>query len=439
MRFLTNFYSVLLVILICILFTIMFVLKNFMLSMDENENFEYIPKNALFAVRINSSKLIKSTLNELIQTQDSEIRDQMQKMNLSSGESMFNGINFSSNFYMFIVPLEEEFFEGFLFNITNEKLFREYYKSQGDYIISSNDKVGLIFRQDREQINESIVKKLPQLAEHILEKKQNKTSHIDFPNSNSIISTWSSNLSDELAFANALELNFETNKIKLDGILRATTDLTQRGNYLEKKGVSLNSSLIPERINDSINKILNSDIEQSRIKAISINYSGLNFEQTTKLSIVPKMEVLINFTSSMNQDTLLYKLAKEKLIQLTDSSSFIFNEIEFSILQPAKDQLLIFTGVPTSKVEIREELFELTGDPSLLFHIGVNSPYGQFLQFIPLFKGGRELANAIDSIHLKVMPGKNNVHQVKGVIQFKEAKSPILELLKFTNNLTLLE
>ena len=150
MRFLTKFYTAILVIVISIVFMIMFVVKDLVLMMEDNTNFEYIPKEAVFVARINTSELIKSSASELLTTQDPEIKEQMQKLDLKSGKRTFNGINFSSNVYMFILPFEGEFVEGFLFNITDKTLFQEYYQNQKKYIFSSNDEVGIVFLRDLE-------------------------------------------------------------------------------------------------------------------------------------------------------------------------------------------------------------------------------------------------------------------------------------------------
>ncbi|MFZ9027498.1 MAG: hypothetical protein ACO2Z9_00700 [Crocinitomicaceae bacterium] len=61
------------------------------------------------------------------------------------------------------------------------------------------------------------------------------------------------------------------------------------------------------------------------------------------------------------------------------------------------------------------------------------------MNFIPLFRSGRQLTDATESINLKVTPGKNGTHQVDGILQFKKDRSPILELIKFMNNAALLK
>ena len=439
MRFLTKFYTAILVIVISIVFMIMFVVKDLVLMMDDNTNFEYIPKEAVFVARINTSELIKSSASELLTTQDPEIKEQMQKLDLKSGKRTFNGINFSSNVYMFILPFEGEFVEGFLFNITDKTLFQEYYQSQKKYIFSSNDEVGVVFLRDLESFTEQARKKLSTTADQLIQKPQNNESQIGFSNSEAIISTWSSDVSAGLPFSNKLDLSFESDKILLKGTLTSETDLSHGWNYLERKGISFNTSFIPENINDSINKLLKNNDDRITIESISLNYSGVNFEQTTKLSIVPEMEVLLDFTSNVNQDTLLNRLHREKYIQLSDSSGFTFNEVAFSVAQPQGDQLLIYSGNAPSPIEVRNELLEFSGDPSLLFKVGGNSPYGQFLNFIPLFRSGRQLTDATETINLKVTPGKNGTHQVNGVLLFKKDRSPILELIKFMNNAALLK
>lgn len=439
MRFLTKFYTAILVIVISAVFMILFVVKDLVLMMDDNTNFEYIPKESVFVARINTSELIKSSASELLTTQDQEIKEQLEKLDLKSGERTFNGINFSSNVYMFILPFEGEFVEGFLFNITDKTLFQEYYQSQEKYIFASNDKVGVILLRDLKSLTEQAKKKLSTTAEQLIQKPQNDESQVSFSNSEAIISTWSSDASAGLSFSNKLDLSFESDKILLKGTLTSETDVSHGWNYLERKGISFNTSFIPQSINDSINKLLKNSEDQITIESLSLNYGGVNFEQTAKLSIVPEMEVLINFTSNVNQDSLLNKLHRGKYIQLSNSSMFTFNEIVFSVAQPQEDQLLIYSGHSPSPIEVRNELLEFSGDPSLLFRVGGNSPYGQFLNFIPLFRSGRQLTDATESINLKVTPGKNGTHQVDGVLQFKKDRSPILELIKFMNNAALLK
>ncbi|MFZ9027497.1 MAG: hypothetical protein ACO2Z9_00695 [Crocinitomicaceae bacterium] len=355
--------------MISIVFMIMFVVKDLVLMMDENANFEYIPKEAVFVARINTAQLIKSSASELLATQDPEIKEQLQELDLKSGERTFNGINFSSNVYMFILPFEGEFVEGFLFNITDKKLFQDYYQSPKKYIFASNDEVGVIFLRDLKTLKVEQAKKLSHTADQIIQKPQNISAQVVFSDSEAIISTWSSDVSTGLPFSNKLDLSFESNKILLKGTLVAETDLSDGWNYLERKGISFNTSFIPENINDSINKLLKNNDDPITIESLSLNYDGVNFEQTTKLSIVPVMEVLINFTSNVNQDTLLSRLHREKYIQLSDSTGFTFNEVAFSVTQPQGDQLLIYSGNTPSPIEVRSELLEFSGDPSLLFKV----------------------------------------------------------------------
>ncbi len=441
MRFLTKFYTVVLVIVISVLFIIMFVIKDFVLMMDENANLKYIPNNAFFAARINTSELIKLSTEQLLTTQDAEIKEQLKKLDLSSGDQTFNGINFTSNVYMFIIPFENEYVEGFLFNLTDDNLFEQFYLKDNKYAGAANKEVGIIFLRDLKTLSTGQLNNLLDIAKQIAEKEQNSKTQINFPNSNAIISTWSTDVSGGLPYSNNLDLNFQTDKITLNGIFRSQTDMSEGWNYLKRKGISFHTSLIPGSINDTINKLYKS-LEKNDsivIKSISLNYEGVNFEQSDKLSIVPKMELLVNFQKEVNKDSLLQPLERNKLIQLSDSNRFIFNEIAFTVTQSEPNQLLIYTGNFPSQIEVRNELLEFSGDPSLLFKVGGNSPYGQFLNFIPLFRGGRQLTEATEYVNLKIRPGDKGLHQVDGVMQFKKGKSPILELIKFMNNAALLK
>lgn len=440
MRFLTRFYTAILVLVISVLFIVMFLIKDMVLMMDENANLNYIPQNTVFVAKINTAQLIKTSAHELLTTQDPEIKEQFKKLDLKSGNRTFNGINFTSNVYMFIVPFDGEFIEGFLFNLTNKELFQEYYLQEKKYAFAANNEVGVVFLKDLKTGASSNYKKLSALAESIIETPQNK-EEIEFSSSNSIISTWSKDVTGGLLYNNHLELAFDKQQISLTGTLNTELSEAKGSNYLKRKGISFNTCLIPQSINDTINQFLHSigSHDSVSIESFSLNYSGVNFEQTDKLSIIPQVELLINFESAINKDSLLNQLSRNKLIQKSDSSRFIFNEILLNISQPEPNQLLIHTGSIKSNIEVREELLEFSGDPTLLFKVGGNSPYGQFLNFIPIFRSGRQLTAATESVNIQITPGNNGTHQVNGVMKFKVDKSPILELIKFMNNAALLK
>lgn len=441
MRFLSKFYSIILVIVISALFMMMFFIVDSIRMMDNNENLLYVPSNTVFAAKINTSSLLKLTANELISTKDKELLDQMEDLDFQSGDNPFNGINFASNIYFFIVPFEHEYVEGFVFNLSDKEIFQEYYFKEGKYAAYATKEVGVLLLKDLNSVNSIEAKKLSQLAENILESPQNSALKIDFSDDDAVISTWSTNPTEKLPFSNNLELSFDSNKILLDGNMSVHGSDKAEFIYLERNGISMATGLIPTDVNDSLNRFLGSIgvNNEVQIKSFSANYSGVNFEQAEALTINPQIELLINLDKPLNWTELENKLELQKFIRKTDSSKYIFSEVAFSVLQPEENQLLIYTGIKPSERENRNELFEFSGDPSLIFKVGGNSPYGQFLNFIPLFRSGRILTNATEVVEIKVVPLGHDQYKVNGVIQFKPGYSPIIELIRFLNSSALLK
>lgn len=441
MRFLVRFYTIVLVIVLTVLFMVMFFIIDGVRMMDANENLNYLPNNTVFVARINTSSLLKLTANDLIETKDQDILDQMKDLNLESGKNPFNGINFASNIYFFIIPHENEFVEGMIFNLSDKEAFQEYYIKLDKYPSSANEKVGVILLKELNNLNDIEAGKLKLLCEDIIEKPQNEELNIDFSLDESIISTWSTDPTHKLPFSNNLKLDFYKDKITLTGNLSMFEELHPEFVYLKKKGISIATSMIPNEVNDSINRFLNriGYNDTLLIHSFSANYNGVNFDQTDKLSINPQIEVLLNFDQALNWSSLANQLIDQKYIRQTDSSNYVFSEISFTITQPTERQLLISNGLMASEQEVRNELFEFSGNPSLLFKVGGNSPYGQFLNLIPMFRSGRILTNATESASIRIIPDHKNQYKVEGTLKFKEGHSPTVELIKFLNSSALLK
>lgn len=409
--------------------------------MDDNENLAYIPSNSVFAAKINTSLLLKLTASEVISTKDQELLDQMEDLDLQSGKNPFNGINFASNIYFFILPHEKTFIEGMLFNLSDKAAFQEYYSSVGNYPAYANDGVGVILLSDPNSLNSIETDKLNKLAQDIITNKSNEKQDIDFSGEESVISTWSTDPSEKIPFSNMLDLTFEPNKIRLAGTMSITEDIPNETSYLERRGISVASSLIPKELNDSLQVFLNKigSEDQFRIRSFSANYRGVNFDQAEKLSINPQLELLINADTALNWTHLSQLLETGGYIKRLDSTQFMFSEISFSVSQPDEDQIIFYNGSNPSDQEVRNELFEFSGDPSLLFKVGGNSPYGQFLNFIPLFRSGKALTEATSNTNIQIIPKGNNQYEVKGFLEFKPGYSPIVELIKFLNSSALLK
>lgn len=441
MRFLGRIYSIFLVIVLSVLFIMVLFLVNTLQMMDDDGNLNYIPENSVFVAKINTASLLKLTANELISSKDKDILDQIEDMDFSSGKSPFNGINFASNIYFLIIPFEDKFVEGFLFNISDKKSYDEYYSKEEKYASYSDDHVGILLFKDLGNSSEIESKKLKSLAQQIIDSPQNRELKIDFSNEGSVVSTWTSGASNNLPFSNNLELCFDQHSISLNGTLSVSETTGNEYNYLSRKGVSFATALIPKEINDSLTGFLHKIglTESVKINSFSANYSGINFDQSESLTIAPQLEILLNSDSEIDWNKIADQLESKNYLQRSDSIRFVFNEVIFNAVQPEKDQLLIYTGTLPSNSEIRNELFEFSGDPSLLFKVGGNSPYGQFLNFIPLFRSGRVLTNATEKTEIKVTPIKNGQFKVKGIIQFKPDYSPIIELIRFLNSSALLK
>lgn len=436
MRFLTRIYTVILVLVVSFLFMLMFFINDSVKLMDDNDNQLYIPKNAVFVAKINSSKLIKLTIDDVLSSKDKDLLKELESLKFKPGESAFNGINLASNVYYIITPSNGGYAEGLLFNIIDKEVFQEAFLNEDRFVAFANDEVGILLFKDKTN-SEALTK----LSESLIQSPQNSELKIDFTDDGSIISTWSSNPSDDYPFSNDISLKFENESILLEGMMITNQPIGKEHVYLRRKGISFNTCLIPKEINDSVHNYLNSIgfLDTLVINSVSMNYEGVNFEQGEKFSIIPNVELLLDLKSDLNWMELAKDLEEHKMIQSIDSSRYIFNEIEFTVAQPAPNQLVIFTGASYSPAEVRNQLFEFSGDPSLLFRVGGNSPYGQFLNFIPMFRGGKQLTEATETIDIKIEQNGNKDYMVKGILEFKEGYSPIVELIRFLNNSALLK
>lgn len=415
------------------------------LEENSNHNLAHVPANATFAIRIDGRELAEKTLfSVFLESKDEEIISLLQETftkNIQKDDQFKNfGIDFLSDIVVFEVPYKQTFVQGILVNVGNERLFSKNMTNSKN-IFACKDKVGVIF--SAKNVSNKILKAdLQNFARKIINTADDKTLYgfAEKRGSGKFIETSSKGfLLGETSYFGRSNILFELQNNEL--LLSGKFSINQKNipksckKILRPKGLHVSTTLIPDNLNDSLNKWLSQfQLSIPVIKELSVNFMGTKvINHSTGFFVVPQMELLIECEQAIDVQQLFNseKAGTYFDYSLEDAAiRFQDERLYFKQLSPTSFYLGI-SKEPTILNNPNKDLLSIQGELKPLTQIEGGGMMTAFLEMVPLYRASKNLANHTESIHLTISNSSSKEAQLKGNLSFQEGYYPMNEIMKF--------
>lgn len=439
------FFSFLSIMLLLVLAWSFLFFNQAVLEENSNHNLAHVPANATFAIRIDGRELAEKTLfSVFLESKDEEIISLLQETftkNIQKDDQFKNfGIDFLSDIVVFEVPYKQTFVQGILVNVGNERLFSKNMTNSKN-IFACKDKVGVIF--SAKNLSNKILKAdLQNFARKIINTADDKTLYgfAEKRGSGKFIETSSKGfLLGETSYFGRSNILFELQNNEL--LLSGKFSINQKNipksckKILRPKGLHVSTTLIPDNLNDSLNKWLSQfQLSIPVIKELSVNFMGTKvINHSTGFFVVPQMELLIECEQAIDVQQLFNseKAGTYFDYSLEDAAiRFQDERLYFKQLSPTSFYLGI-SKEPTILNNPNKDLLSIQGELKPLTQIEGGGMMTAFLEMVPLYRASKNLANHTESIHLTISNSSSKEAQLKGNLSFQEGYYPMNEIMKF--------
>lgn len=416
------------------------------------ENLYHVPTDATFAMRIDGTAVLKATAFSIIlEANDPELIDivnrQINVKRKRKGPSKNIGIDYLSDLVVYAMPFESGQILGFTYNLNRPDLMRKNASRALDsnevYAINGNIAVVLSYTGKKHLLPEQKSKMIALAQKIAFEPTKNELADkLSQRESNKIIQLSSKGqLFGETTLFNRsdMDLVLGDHGLKMSGVLyknRLENRVFNQPKYtLAPDGMHFYSTLIPQKIQDTIHKfLLSKELSLPRIQAISVNYRGATINNTDRnLIYSPDLDLLVTFETDFDFKKIFIEsstLGAFKLKKAGDGLSngvhdYIFEKVDSKTFLISSKKALKPISTPTNCLLcVKGQMNPITnidGDKMILF----------FLENLPIFKSSKDFFSKTEGINIKITDTKENKALVKGYFNFKNEYYPLNEFFKF--------
>lgn len=431
----------------------LFLFGRFFLEEKPIENLSHIPENSIFAMRLDGSSALKSTLfSILLEANDPEVIDvinkQINKKWNKKGVSKNLGINFLSDIVVYIFPFEGEQIMGMTYNLDRPELMRKNSKAALDstQVYAINENIGVVLKylgpegldfDQREKMIQlakdiAFTRTPSDLANKIAEKETDKFIQLT---------------SQGLLFGNStlfkrtdMNLMLEDHSLVLEGQLiknSGAKNVFNNSNYtLDPSGMHFYTTLIPKKVQDSLQQILAQvELDIPNIQAFSVNYRGLQIDNPEGMYIKsPDMDLVLNFEDSID----LYEALKNSKLLAELNFEFknkttITNGSKDYYLRKIDDKTYSFSSSKTASVKKTPKscLLCMEGKMDNFTTVTGDRFVKIFIQTIETYANSKNFFSKTKGVDILITNTNSTAAKLKGKIEFKEQYSPMNEFFKY--------
>ena len=417
------------------------------------ENLTHLPENAIFAMRLDGSAALKSTLfSILLEANDPEvikvINDQINKKWKRKGVSKNLGIDFLSDIVVYVFPFEGEQMMGMSYNLKRPDLMR---KNAGialdsNQCYSINENIGVVLTYlGKKKFNFEkkgrAIKTAQKIAFNAI--KGDLADEIAQKETNKLIQLTSRGMlygSSTLFTRTDVDLSLDKHAMVLDGQLiknYGIRDAFLSKNYtLSPSGMHFYTTLIPKSIQDSVlNTLKLNNLVIPEIEAIALNYRGMRVNNPNGVLInSPDLDLVINFKESVDLISALKKSSFLKEFHFEfKAENVITNGIKDFYLTKIDPQTYLFSSEKNAKTMMNPQncLLKVDGNLTNFTNITGNKWFMTFLNGLPIYFNSKSFFSKTKNISISVTNTNTTKATLKGRLDFKEEYSPMNEIFKF--------
>lgn len=414
------------------------IVSSALLTESENNNLECIPNNANTVIIFDGKKFVSQSLSHIIFSEDHELIQLIEGQELKLDDRS-RGINYNSNIVLFEEPISNTHIFGVLFNLSNKKQFVDYYSNVKDRKIgiATTDNIGLVITEVNASPKFSLSSiELEILAQNkLLNKEQSGTfNHYNEHGQGNLLKVWMSSDEVGLNLVNYSHMHFdvENDRLIMNGEVNLSDTKTQSlTQSLQPSGLHISSKVMSKELNDSLNSISTRyNLKIPEIACFDVSYRGASVSNDANLSVNADFDLLLGFSKDYNKSELLNSLNNAFKVTINEKG-FVQGDRQYYVSQISAKEILISSE---AKVEMLKEVdnrkFVIEGDLTALTNVEASGMTKLVIEMIPAFAASKLLFANVSDVQIELI-NKNDNHEFKGEIEFKDEKIAINELIKF--------
>lgn len=416
------FYLVRFISLLGILLVVFFVFYSWN-SDEKKEAITAVPNDAEFILKISGKKIFKTEISEILKKQDNEmmalIQRSLKKSNVKTEEI---GIDFLSDFYFFSCG---DSLQGVSVCLSDTNQFKTQISSHLDTnaVFALKNNVGLIlwsngFLSKKEM--QKTGKKIVALDQHFDENRFTQKEEV-------LLQAISQSRKRENLLSSSFTLLFKEEQLKLYGDFPCKP---AHNASLRPQNFHFQINSLPTALQQKIATFLTkTSLDIPLIDAISLNYEGMEIKLHEKqFWTLPKVDALVKFEDTIQVETLLSPLKKQKNKIKIENENIQILEQNYHIKQI--DEKTIYIGInplTAQKHNASNHLF-LQGNPTILTKIEAPALVLGLLSGTKEYTIANRISDKVEYLSLKIESGTKR--NLKGEIHFKKGENACLELTK---------
>lgn len=410
-------------------------------EISPNNNLHYIPEEASFVARIDGRQLFEKGIRSVVLEEDEDIVrliEEIFERKSGTDEIKDLGIVYHSDIVFFTTIIDEQTINGFIFNLSNNKHFKDNIGSviNKNQTFAYHNNVGIILGFTEESKRMSIADLQIQADIILKEESSFDFSRIEMDDKVAFKSWSSRGLMAEGEAISGTDLSFyvDDTEIKIKGKVELKKQaIATETRTLKPSHTHISSVVISEALNDSINSFLTDlGLMEAEVSAISLNYQGTEIVEEPSFFIVPLIDLLITTSNPYDLQSSLDSLALyEEDIELL-SNHFKYGGKSFYFEQISDNQFYI--GVTKKPVFIdrkKDVLFEVNGSLAPLTSFYGKGMMRRFLELIPIYSASKDLTLKIDKANIRLLASDNNSGNIEGNVRFKKENFALNALVHF--------
>lgn len=393
----------------------------------------YIPKNAESVLEINSEALIKTFVQEVLLT--GGLNNHIESFTKSSERQENLGIDYLSTCYVFTISENSKSLTGILVNVLDEDQFNRVMKSEeaAGTGFAAKKGVGLLLYDISG--NPMSANRLNAIAARIVNTKSGfDLKQLAGRGENDQLNYWqkeSTFNSGSQSFKHLkLSIEIKGKVLKMKGNANFSSSLTRQFPALKKSDLSIQSQLIPEKINDYwVSSMTEYGIKLPKISYVSGNYHYSEPSPIPELKVLPHFDGIYVFEENFQVQIPLLVLAASEKIDSLNLKSFKLGEKTIYYQQMNERTVYLGQSKYVSTTASKNTLFEISGDLKQLLEIRNGGMITRILALSPEYNATEHFLSGIKSSEFYIKNKDGKTVDLSLEIEFEEGKSALNELV----------
>ncbi|MBI3239818.1 MAG: hypothetical protein HYZ43_13410 [Flavobacteriia bacterium] len=388
-----------------------------------------VPKAADWVIRLDVSQLAKDEVYTLLfETKDDSFFKQLKTITEERVDKRREfgvlTVDFRQPVLAFAASENNTNYFGFLVKVTDEQIFQKnigkYLSKSQSYAVKNNTALILSRQTSTTESN----RELKALAEKFL--NNSRTESTKTKDNKAFLTIDSPTKAGKNPMH--LEVQHEPHRISFSGQFTSKKNLKPANYSLKSSNLLISSSIIPEGISDSLNRLLPiGDFRFPELRSFTLDYQGVLVEQAQGgMMVLPKMNLILEAETAISLTELFAAIPEDLKV---GGHTIQLGNLKYEVVQ--LDANTLFIGIDPNSI-IRQKqtnLVSVKGSFKPLLVIEGSRLVTTFMDVIPAVGAGKRFTKAAKDIRITATQ-KGSIISIKGTVDFQNDAYALHELFK---------